>query len=415
MKRLSFVVAFLGALLACPVSAAAYDLTLSDALKRSLKNNPDLQQYEYQRQAAEALTLQAQFSPNPRVGLEVENLAGSGRNSGLDNAEMTLSFSQVIELGRKRQKRIDASTAEEKVKQAEFEYQRISVLAQTTQRFYQVLKLQELIYLSKQQINRTESLLKTARERANAGAVSDSEVTRIQLQRERQLANRKELDGELAQARAKLSAMWAEEPDFDQVLGSFHFPLNLPKQSDALNAVNKAPEYLRLLDSERLLQAQAKALEADSTADLTLGFGVRYNNQFDDTGLIVQASMPLQLHDPNLGRIKQRRILHQSNLQQQKLVRTQLRSLALALVNSLQTHQNYRQKVKDTLLPLAQQLVEQTNQGYVRGTHSLLQVLDAQSELAQLEYQRISREHAIYSDLVQLERMTGQAFLGEQQ
>ena len=125
--------------------------------------------------------------------------------------------------------------------------------------------------------------------------------------------------------------------------------------------------------------------------------------------------MPLQLQDPNIGRIKQRRVLHQSNLQQQKLVRTQLRSLALALINSLQTHQNYRQKVKDTLLPLAQQLVEQTNQGYVRGTHSLLQVLDAQNELAQLEYQRVSREHAIYSDVIQLERMTGQAFLGEQQ
>ncbi|WP_417438110.1 TolC family protein [Idiomarina sp.] len=415
MKRLSFVVVFLGAILVFPVSAAASDLTLSDALNRTLKSNPDLQKYDYQQQAAEALTLQAEFSPNPRVGLEVENFAGSGESSGLDSAQMTLSFSQVIELGEKRQQRINAATAEEKVQQAEFEYQRIEVLAQTTQRFYQVLKLQEFINLSKQQLHRTESLLETAQERANAGAVPNSEVTRIRLQRESQRADIEELKGQLAKAQAKLSAMWAEQPNFNQVSGTFYFPLKLPKQSDVLNAVNKAPEYLRLLDSERLLQAQAKALEADSTSDLSLGFGLRYNNQSDDTGFVVEASMPLQLQDPNIGRIQQRRVLHQSNLQQQKLVRTQLRSLALALINSLQTHQNYRQKVKDTLLPLAQQLVEQTNQGYVRGTHSLLQVLDAQNELAQLEYQRVSREHAIYSDVIQLERMTGQAFLGEQQ
>jgi len=415
MKRLSFVVAFLGALLVLPVNAAASDLTLSDALSRTLKSNPDLQRYEYQRQAAEALTLQAEFSSNPRVGLEVENFAGSGENSGLDNAQMTLSFSQVIELGGKRQQRVNAASAEEKVQQAEFEYQRIEVLAQTTQRFYQLLKLQELINLSKQQLHRTESLLKTARERAEAGAVAHSEVTRIQLQRERQLTDRDELKGKLAQAQAKLSAMWAEEPDFQQVSGHFRFPLSLPERSEALRAVNKAPEYLRLLDSERLLQAQAKALKADSSSDLSLGLGLRYNNQSDDTGFVVEASMPLQLQDPNIGRIKQSRVLHQSNLQQQKLVRTQLRSLALALVNSLQTHQSYLTKVKNTLLPLAQQLLEQTNEGYVRGTHSLLQVLDAQNELAQLEYQRISREHAIYSDVIQLERMTGQAFLGEPQ
>ena len=415
MKRLSFVVVFLGAILAFPVSAAASDLTLSDALNRTLKSNPDLQKYDYQQQAAEALTLQAGFSPNPRIGLEVENFAGSGESSGLDNAQMTLSFSQVIELGEKRQQRMNAATAEEKVQQAEFEYQRIEVLAQTTQRFYRVLKLQEFISLSKQQLHRTESLLRTAQERANAGAVPKSEVTRIQLQRESQGADIEELKGQLAKAQAKLSAMWAEQPNFNQVSGTFYFPLNLPEQADVLNAVNKAPEYLRLLDSERLLQAQAKALETDSNSDLSLGFGVRYNNQSDDTGFVVEASMPLQLQDPNIGRIQQRRVLHQSNLQQQKLVRTQLRSLALALINSLQTHQNYRQKVKDTLLPLAQQLVEQTNQGYARGTHSLLQVLDAQNELAQLEYQRVSREHAIYSDVIQLERMTGQAFLGEQQ
>ncbi len=84
-------------------------------------------------------------------------------------------------------------------------------------------------------------------------------------------------------------------------------------------------------------------------------------------------------------------------------------------MHSLQTHQSYLQKINQRLMPLSEQLLEQTQQGYARGTHSLLQVLDAQTELAKLEYEKVSRKHAIYSDIIELERMTGQPFLGVQQ
>lgn len=124
MRRLSFVVALLGTLFMYPVSATTFDLTLSEALQRTLKSNPSLKKYEFQSQAAEALTLQAGVSPNPRVGLEVENIAGSGRSAGLDNAQMTLSFSQILELGNKRQRRIQAATVEEKARQAESDFHR---------------------------------------------------------------------------------------------------------------------------------------------------------------------------------------------------------------------------------------------------------------------------------------------------
>jgi len=37
--------------------------------------------------------------------------------------------------------------------------------------------------------------------------------------------------------------------------------------------------------------------------------------------------------------------------------------------------------------------------------------LDAQDELAQIEYQLIERRSAIHNDILELERMTGQPFL----
>lgn len=415
MKYLSFVVVLWLCVLLPAANATTTELTLKEALQKTLENNPELLEYDYRIRAAAAMTEQAEFSPNPRVSAELENFAGSGRLEGISNSQLTVSFSQLIELGDKRQLRVEAATEKEKAQRAEFEYRRIEVLAETTQRFYDVLKLQQVAYTNERQIERTERLIKVAQERVEAGAVPKSEVIRIQLQLERQYAFSDELKGKLKKQQAELASMWAGELNFQRVSGHFSFPLNLPDKAKALSAVNQAPEYLRLLDSEQLLQAQARALSADSTSDITIGVGARYNNDFDDAGFIVQASMPLQINDPNVGRIKQSRLLHQSNLAQQKLVRQQLKSLALSLVHSLQTHHNYLQKINQRLLPLSEQLLKQIQQGYVRGTHSLLQVLDAQTELAMLEYEQLSRQHAIYSDIIQLERMTGQPFLGVQQ
>ncbi|MEQ8737202.1 MAG: TolC family protein, partial [Hoeflea sp.] len=51
--------------------------------------------------AAEAR--QASFLPNPELGLEVENVFGSGPYSGVDEADITLGVSQLIETGGKRE------------------------------------------------------------------------------------------------------------------------------------------------------------------------------------------------------------------------------------------------------------------------------------------------------------------------
>ena len=173
------------------------------------------------------------------------------------------------------------------------------------------------------------------------------------------------MNGKLKKKQAELASMWAGELNFTRVSGDFTFPLSLPEKANVLSAVNRAPEYLRLLDSEQLLQAQARALAADSKSDITVGVGARYNNEFDDVGLIVQASMPLQFAALT-SVIKQSRLLHQSILAQQKQVRQQLKSLALSLVHSLQTHQSYLQKINQRLMPYLSNYLKKLN----RVTHA---------------------------------------------
>ncbi|MDN4501811.1 TolC family protein [Alteromonadaceae bacterium BrNp21-10] len=417
MKYLYFVaVCILGLMMSSLTFAATTTkLTLRQALTLTQNNHPTLQQLPYRQRMVEGQVLQASIRPNPVVALELENLLGSGESAGVKHAEATLSFSQLIELGDKRQWRIAAASAEQRQLEAEFTYQQIDILAQTTERFYRAVQLQQLYQWSVQQQARLDNALRIAKERIAAGANSTSEVTRIRLQQARFQADTNELQGKLQEAYANLSNMWLAEPDFDGVNGLFQNLAKLPTAAAVDSAINQAPEFLRLLDSERSLDAKARALATASNADITVGLGLRYNNEFDDAGLVAKVSMPLLLSDPNQGHAQSMQAERDLLIDQQRLVRVQLRTLANTILERLKTNQSYLQAITSELLPLATMLVKEINAGYSRGSYSLLQVLDAQNELARLEYDQINRLYAIYSDVLMLERTTGQSFLEDPQ
>lgn len=411
MKLIYFVIAGLVGGIFFPCSAIANELTLREAFEMTLQGNPSLQKYPYQQRMVEADKLQAALRPNPAIEFELENVAGSGNSQGLEHAEATLSFSQLIELGGKREQRVELASAQASQLEAEFGYAKIEVLAETARRFYDVVRLQSLAKWNSQQRERLEKAQKTAQQRVDSGAVPPSEVTRVLLQQRQVVARSQELTGQLKEASAHLSAMWAGEPEFTGVIGKFQAAIEIPSQTDVERAVNQAPEFLRLLDSERLLSAKAESIKASASADLSLGLGVRFNNQSNDTSLVLQASMPLQLSNPSQGSIQANKTERELNIEQQRLVRQQLQVYASALLARIQTNFRYAKTIQSDLLPLAEQLEQETKEGYAKGINSLLVILDAQHELAQLEYQLIERRSAIYHDILELERMTGQSFL----
>ncbi|MEL7799329.1 MULTISPECIES: TolC family protein [Idiomarina] len=406
-----FVSAVIVGLIVIQPTALATELTLREALSKALQGNSDLKKYPYQQRMAAAGRLQASLKPNPTMGLELENVAGTGRNKDLSAAEATLSFSQLIEMGDKRNQRIKYASAAEKKITAEFEYSKVEVLAETASRFYRVIELQRLFAWNKQQQARLHDTLEIAEERIDAGAIPSSEATRIRLEVRRAQTKEQDLEGRINEAKVRLAAMWASTSNFSAVQGEMNDSLPLPSQAQVEQAANQAPEFLRLIDEERLVNARSQATIADATADLTFGVGARYNNEFDDTSLVFKLSMPLQLNNPNQGRIEAHSAEREMLLDQQRIIREQIRSYGRALLIRMQTNQGYLENIRQALLPLANQLAEETLSGYQRGNQTLLQVLDAQNELAKTEYEQIKRRSAIYQDSIELERLTGQPLL----
>lgn len=156
-------------------------LTINEALRRTLLQSPALQSFPYQQRIDEAATLQAGFTPNPELNISLENVFGNGSSSGIKSAELTLSLSQLIELGDKKQKRLDVSQRQSQLSRQQYQLTKVDALAATMRSFLELLYQQALQQWTLDKIAIEQQALAAATTRAKAGAVPDADVARLEL------------------------------------------------------------------------------------------------------------------------------------------------------------------------------------------------------------------------------------------
>ena len=118
------------------------NLTQPRAIALALASNPELVISACELNAADGRVLQAGLLPNPELGIEVENFAGSGSRSSFDQAETTLQVSQLFELGGKRAKRIVMAGLDRNLRTWDLEAKRLDVITETRKAFVGVLAAQ---------------------------------------------------------------------------------------------------------------------------------------------------------------------------------------------------------------------------------------------------------------------------------
>lgn len=403
-------VLFLGGLSAISVQATS-SLSLAEALQKTLTFNPTLSQYPYALREIEAQRLQAGLRPNPNLNLELENVLGSGENRGLQNADVTLSFSQLIELGDKRQMRVALQDQALQQQAARYEWDRLQVLADTTARFYQALNRQQLREWSRQRISQIEESLIIIRTRAAAGAVSDADVSRMAYRLAEVQLEQQRFDSEFQQARYQLSQQWLQSPQFDSLQGDIR---QLPAKVSNLaveQAVNTAPELMLLQQQYAVEQANLRLAQANGKADITLDAGLRYSRAGSDGALVFGLAMPINLANPNQGNIDAARARLDGVTHAQAQLRQGLRNQVTALAYQEQRSRERISQLEQQLLPQARKLLSSTRAGYQHGQISVLQLLDAQEVLFNAERQLLEAHMAVFDALLNMQRLTGQPLI----
>jgi cobalt-zinc-cadmium efflux system outer membrane protein len=383
------------------------DITLRDALAATLLHNPRLRTRAWEPRIAEARRLQAGLRPNPELSVEVEGFAGDNELSGFDGAETIVALSQVLELGGKRQRRIDAARAGEAVAVAEYEVARLEVLTETTLRYLRVLEMQRRVELAKRAAALSGEATRTIERRVAAGDVSPIDATRARLESDSAGIRVDQLERRLRTSRRELAASWdQDEPTFDAVSGEMPPVTEVPSLEVLLERLDDHPELQRAAADLTRKQATVDLERSRGVPNATVTVGGQYKGEVDEPGLVAGISVPLPLFDRNQGDVLASRL---AVAQAADASRAARRELALRLTRAhgdLDVAYQEARSVEDRLLPAATEAFEATRRAYQEGKVAYVAVLEAQQTLFEIESRLVEAVSDYHRATAEVEGLT---------
>lgn len=378
------------------------NLDLTDALSRASLADPSSTGWEARAQASEANIRQAGVRPNPSLGLEVENFAGSGPYSLLDRNETTLSYQQVIERGGKREARIGAARASGEVIRRRREVRRLDLLRDVQAAYAEALAAEadllitEARYLAahsaQTDVNRR---VRAARDPLFAGSRAEAITAQAEIERDQARVTARN-------ARGVLARYWGGSPDFTLKLESF-FAVEPPHQAQMV-----AEADLALLEAERQVANANVAVERSrSVVDPTVRAGVRYFGDGSNVALVVGGSIPLRTSDTNKAGIERalaERTAAEADIAAERVVRE--REIA-RLSERLAAAVTESERLRAEVIPTAIRAVEQVREGFNRGGFQYINVAEAERALADARARRVAVLRQYHLDQAALDRLIG--------
>ncbi len=401
MSKLPFAAFLLAAAAASVHAQPAMPLSLDDALALAADNNPLLRSARSEADAAHGAFMQAGARPNPEISLLQEGLSGQERTS-------TALLNQTLELGAKRQSRLDAASYRREAAVASLDSRAAALRADVTSAFYGWLAAQRQRQAAEEAAGIAARSADMADKRVRAGKVSPVEAAKARIVAtgaELELAN---ATTRVATSLDKLANVTGSPGLRDRVaLGNL----------DAIPSVEPLPQLLQRIDDAPLSRAaRAEALFANAAIaverskrvpDITISAGMKriVTSGAPINQAVIGVSIPLPLFDSNKGRILE--AVHQA----EKANADRDSERARVQLELTQSYANYEsaveaaRRLKTDVLPAARQSLDAMSRGYELGKFSLLDVLDAQRTLSQhgSQYvQALTDAHRAYADIGRL-------------
>ena len=382
-------------------------LTLDAAIAAALQRNPMLRSAEFELRAVAERRGQAAQRPAPEVGIELENLAGSGRLHGTESLETTLTLSQVIELGGKRAQRMAVAGFERDSTALERDARQLDVLATVTRRFIDVAETQQQLLLARSATALAAQTSANIEQRVAAARSPVAEQNRAAIALGRARLEEQKLTQQLLSAHRQLAALWGSaEPRFGDAQADL---FELPAVADfpvLMAKLATQPGFLRFASEARLRDAQWQLAMAEAKSDISIGAGLRRFEETGDTGVVLNFSMPLPLANRNSGAIREAAIRRE---QVEVDHQAALDTTQAALFEFYQALQQARLEVttlRTELIPQAEAALRQTQYGYERGRFSYLELVDARRELLLMQREAIAGAATYHRLLAEIERLT---------
>lgn len=388
--------------LATPLSAIAEPLGLPAALRRAAQADPVRPALQSRLNAAEAGVRQAGVRPNPTIGVDVEDISGSGSYSLIDRTQATIYYQQSQERGGKRSARtalargdIALTRLRDDVRVLELFHEVEVAWIEAVAAEAEVRLAADRLALAKRAQAEVSRRVKAARDPLFAGARVDAQVAEAE-------TNLSEAKTKAANARRALSAFWGGgDVEID--------PNSLEDLSSADQVAGPASSIdLAFLGAQRdLASARVRVEQSKAVQDPTWRAGLRWLNDSGDVAAIVGGSIPLGRYDTNQGAIDQARAAQTAadlDLAGAKVVLERKIATTQAL---LAQKANEARRIERDVVPANAHTVDLVREGFNRGGFSYLDVLEAQKALIDARSRRLALLKSFQLDRAQLDRLTG--------
>ncbi len=398
--------------ISCPAAVVSDPnaLTLSEALQRTLAGSPLLAAFVPQTAVAREQAAMQALSPATSLELQFENFAGSGDLSGVQALESTLQLSRALELGDKARVRRDVGDLELEHLDVTQRARQADVVAEVARRFIQVVADQEQL----QAIRRTAALaaeaLDVVRARVDAGAASPTQVSRAEIAVARAHIAQEHAEHALAASRVALAVLWGEQaPAFSEASGALFEFDTLEAFEDYVRRLDNNPELLSFVSGQRVLDGRLRLAEAQRRPNLTFSIGIRRLEALDDEAMVAGIAWPLGTNSRAQGEIRaanSERELLAFNGQSRRL---ELHSTLFGLYQEVLHARSEAEALQLRIRPQAQEMLRTTQSGYRAGRFSFLELADAHRQLLEIEQDAIRAAAQFHTQLIEIERLTGQS------
>ena len=271
-------------------------MNLATAIRLALAHNPEIAVAKREYEATEGGVVQGRARPNPELAFVQEGTRSAERSSALQ-------INLPIELGGKRQARIDASQRTRDLANAELNQRQAEVRAAVIGTFFDVLTAQERIRLAQETLALSQRVTDLTGKRVIAGKISPVDETKARVAEAQVKIELAQAQGDLRTSRQKLSALWGNAvPRFEGVDGNVLDLADVPSATALDQRVERSPSQRRAGAELQRRTALTRIEQTKRTPDPTVSLGVKVapgaSNQ-----ILFGVSIPLPFLDSNQGNL----------------------------------------------------------------------------------------------------------------
>ncbi len=396
LQRLS--VALITTLVLATSGLAQKSLTWQEILDKFEAANPTLRAGQIGIDESRAAEITAFLRPNPNLTLLTDGTQIApykGVWQPLAGTMISTNVSYLHERRRKRELRLESAQDATKIAasgQADLER---TLLFNLRTAFIQTLQQKAVLDLARENLNYYDHVLDVNRERYKAGAISQVDLDRLELQRVIYESDLQIAEESLETAKILLLMLLNDRTPVDQfdVTGPFDFSPQVPQPEEVRQmALDTRPDLRAALQAVDKAKSDHRLAIASGSTDPTLStwwsYNPSFNNPFDHQTLGASVSVPLRIFDRNQGEKLRTQLDIDRNEKLAQAARAQVFSdvdSAYATVTSTLT---LLQPYKARYLQQASRVRDTIAFSYEHGAASLLDFLNAQTEYrgVQLNY-----------------------------